>query len=299
MKSILVFVLTMIITVGPAMATEPNNCISCHQDLEEEDGPSHVFSRDIHSQRGLGCQDCHGGDPTLEDMDEVRASGDYRGAPGHLEVPDFCARCHSSAAYMHEHNPSLAVDQMAKYRTSIHGQKLFGEKDTKVANCISCHSAHEIAGEQLPYSSVHPLNLPATCGKCHADEGYMAEYGIPTDQLSSYRESVHGRALLERKDLGAPACNDCHGNHAAAPPGVASLAAVCGMCHAMEAQLFEASPHAEAYDENEVTMCDTFHASHPDNKQHEHKVRSSDASLCTNCHEHYDATPDPTTPDFA
>jgi len=267
-----------------------NNCLNCHLDWESEEGSAAKYARDIHSQKGLGCTECHGGDPSLDDMDDVRDSKGYRGVPNHLEVPDFCARCHADAAYMHEHNPSLPVDQLAKYKTSVHGQRLFARKDKKVANCISCHSVHEIGTGQMPYSSTHPTNLPATCGECHADKEYMAEYDIPTDQLEKYRSSVHGQALLQRGDLGAPACNDCHGNHGAAPPGVASLAAVCGVCHALEAELFAISPHAEAYRENDFPMCETCHSNHDIIKPYDEMIGAVGSAVCTNCHSTDDGT---------
>jgi hypothetical protein len=211
----LLLLLLGVLTTSAALTTaEDNNCLTCHQDFEDEEtGPSHLIVRDIHIQKGLGCADCHGGGPSLEDMDEVRESPDWRGVPSHLEVPDFCARCHGSASYMHEHNPSLPTDQ-------------------------------------------------PTCANCHADAEYMADYDIPTDQFEKYRQSVHGKALLERKDLGAPVCNDCHGNHGAAPPGVASLSFVCGNCHAIEAELFNASPHRTAFEENDFPMCETCHSNH-------------------------------------
>jgi predicted CXXCH cytochrome family protein len=269
---------------------DPGNCLNCHQDWEDEDGPSSRFVRDIHHQKGLSCADCHGGDPSLEDMDEVREGGGYRGVPDHLEVPQFCARCHADAAYMHEHNPALPTDQLSKYRTSFHGQQLFGKKDRKVANCTSCHTVHEIANSRLPYSSTHPLNLPGTCGKCHADADYMAEYGIPTNQLQDYIESVHGRALLEERDLGAPACNDCHGNHGAMPPGITALSAVCGNCHAMEAMLFAGSPHAQAFEENEFPECETCHMNHRIVEPSDLMVGSDEPAVCANCHSVDDGT---------
>jgi predicted CXXCH cytochrome family protein len=272
------------------LATESDNCIACHTDWEEENGPSHIYSRDIHFQKGLGCADCHGGDPSLEDMDEVRDSKGYRGVPDHLDVPDFCARCHSDAGYMHEHNPSLRIDQLTLYKTSVHGQRLFKDKDPKVANCVSCHTVHEIANSRIPHSSTHPHNLPGVCGRCHSDADYMAEYGLATNQLQEYKESVHGQALLERNDLGAPACNDCHGNHGAMPPGVNSLAAVCGVCHAIEAQLFEASPHAPAFAENDFPMCGTCHSNHKILKPSDEMVGATETSLCSDCHAPDDGT---------
>lgn len=289
----LVFILAAaaLLVACPALVAQENNCLECHQSFEEEDdGPSYKIVRDVHSQRGLSCADCHGGDATLDDMDEVRELKGYRGVPSHLEVPNFCARCHSDASYMHEHNPALPVDQLDKYKTSIHGRRLFGKEDMKVANCISCHGVHDIGSAKMPHSSTHPLNIPQTCGRCHADEEYMADYSIETSQVDDYAQSVHGMALLQRKDLGAPACNDCHGNHGAAPPGVTSLSAVCGNCHALEAELFNLSPHKAAFEENDYPMCETCHSNHKIVKPLDNWVGTVEPALCINCHSENDGT---------
>lgn len=290
MKQLFCIVLICIFVLPFMALAEDNNCINCHTEFEDDDGSAHLIVKDIHFQKGLGCVDCHGGDASLEDMDEVREVKGYQGVPSHTEVPQFCARCHSDASYMHEHNPQLATDQLDKYKTSVHGQRLFNNKDTKVANCISCHSVHQIGDAKMPYSSTHPLNLPYTCGKCHADAEYMASYNIPTTQLDDYKASVHGMALLEREDLGAPACNDCHGNHGAAPPGVSSLSAVCGNCHAIEADLFNKSPHKEAFEENDFPMCETCHSNHKILKPNDMMVGSGDEAVCTECHSSGDGT---------
>ena len=275
-----------LLALSPLVFGQEDNCVTCHREFEDEQtGPSHMFVRDIHAQKGLGCADCHGGDTAAEDMEDVRRAKNYRGVPTHRQVPDFCARCHSNPAYMHEHNPSLPTDQLDKYKSSVHGQRMFRERDAKVADCISCHSVHEIGSGLMPHSSTHPLNLPQTCGKCHADAEYMAEYGIPTTQLDDYRQSVHGIALLERHDLGAPACNDCHGNHGAAPPGVTSLAAVCGNCHVLEAGLFKGSPHQEAFSQNDLPMCESCHSNHLIVETSDIMVGSAEPAVCVQCHE--------------
>jgi predicted CXXCH cytochrome family protein len=290
-KVALIFAIGILPATSSPLAAPESNCITCHQSFEDEqEGPSYKIVRDIHYQKGLGCVDCHGGDPSLEDMDEVRQVKNYRGVPAHLEVPEFCARCHSDAAYMHEHNPALPVDQLDKYKTSIHGKRLFGKKDTKVANCVSCHGVHDIGDAKMPHSRTHPLNIVNTCGTCHADKAYMAGYDIPTDQVEKYTGSVHGIALLERKDLGAPACNDCHGNHGAAPPGVTSLSAVCGNCHALEAGLFDASPHKAAFEDNGYPMCETCHSNHDIVKPQDAWVGTEEPALCINCHSSDDGT---------
>ena len=142
---------------------------------------------------------------------------------------------------MKKFNPALRVDQEKEYATSVHGQ-LLKTGNTKVATCISCHGVHGIRAVNDALSSVYPLNVAETCAKCHGDAAHMAEFKIPTDQYANYKRSVHAKALYERQDLAAPTCNDCHGNHGAAPPGIASVANVCGQCHARQGELFQASP---------------------------------------------------------
>ncbi len=257
-------------------------------ETEDADGPAHQFARDVHSQNGLMCADCHGGDPTLEDMDAVKASKGYRGVPDRLDIPNFCARCHSDPVYMHQHNPSLPVDQLEKYKTSIHGKRLFADKDRKVATCVSCHRAHSIGDAKSPYASTYAMNVPKTCGTCHSDKEYMKEYGIPTDQEELYRTSVHGVALIEKQDQSAPACNDCHGNHGAAPPEVASLSAVCGTCHAIEGRLYESSPHKAAFAEQGLPMCETCHSNHGIKKPSDAFIGFGSDQICGNCHSESD-----------
>ncbi len=280
----LISALLLIALPSAQAAPTTNNCFTCHGEVEDNSGPAHLFRDDIHFQRGLGCQDCHGGDPTLEDMDAVRTSKGFRGVPDRADIPDFCARCHSDPAYMRDHDPSLPVDQLDKYKTSVHGIRLFQHKDLKVATCVSCHTAHRIGDARMPHSSTYPTNLLITCGACHNDKALMAEYGIPTDQVEKYRNSVHGQALLVKEDLSAPVCNDCHGNHGAAPPDASSLSDVCGNCHAIEASLYQVSPHRAAFAEQSLPMCETCHGNHDIEHPSDALIGLSSEHLCGTCH---------------
>ena len=80
--------------------------------------------------------------------------------------------------------------------------------------------------------------------------GYKLSDGkpLPTSQLADYQKSVHYAALTRDNDLSAPTCNDCHGNHGAAPPGVGAVTNVCGTCHAVFAEKFATSVHAQIFD---------------------------------------------------
>ena len=253
----------LVLSAGPALAASPSSCVACHAD-EERAGADSVrlveeHAKDVHADLGLSCHDCHGGnpDPALADdaeaaMDAAFAPGPFLGAPRRSELPGFCGRCHSDPTVMRRFDPSARVDQEREYWTSNHGRAL-ERGDPRVATCVDCHGAHGIRRIADPDSSVYPTRVAATCARCHADAGVMGGYtgrngeALPTDQYVLWRSSVHAAALLEREDLSAPTCNDCHGNHGATPPDVDSVAQVCGHCHGREAVLFRNSPKSEGF----------------------------------------------------
>lgn len=116
----------------------------------------------------------------------------------------------------------------------------------------------------------------------------MAEFKIPTDQYAKYKQSVHAKALYERQDLSAPTCNDCHGNHGAAPPGVASVANVCGQCHARQAELFQASVHKVVFDNMGFGECIRCHSNHDIAAPTDELIGTGEKSVCISCHKEGD-----------
>ncbi len=267
-------------------AQEKNSCVECHSKLEDTrlSAPAKLFINDIHHLRGLGCNDCHGGDPKADTKEAAKdPRKGYLGKPKTLDIPAYCGKCHSDANLMKRFNPSLRVDQEREYYTSVHG-KLLKSGETRVATCVSCHSVHGIRAIADPLSSVYPSNVAETCSRCHANADYMRGFGIPSDQFDKYKQSVHANALYERQDLSAPTCNDCHGNHGAAPPGIASVANVCGQCHARQAELFQASPHKAAFDQKQLGECITCHSNHAIAKPGDEMIGTSNGSLCIHCH---------------
>ena len=237
---------------------DATSCVLCHGDgdLFEQEQLQIVqeYREGVHAEAGLSCHDCHGGnpDPAIADdmdaaMDESYKSNPYLGVPDATAVPGYCGRCHSSPEYMRRFNPNARVDQEREYWTSQHGL-LLKSGDANVATCSSCHGVHGILAADNPRSSVYPTHVAETCRGCHGDAERMADYELPNglplpiDQYERWRESVHAAAMLEREDLSAPTCNDCHGNHGAMPPGVQSIAYVCGECHGREADCFARAP---------------------------------------------------------
>jgi predicted CXXCH cytochrome family protein len=238
---------------------------------------------DVHAKRGLSCASCHGGDPKQAGMDAHDRRAGFVGAPPPTRVPEFCASCHSRPDVMRRFNPKLPTDQFARYLTSVHGQKLRAG-DTQVATCVSCHGVHPVRGPADSASPVFASNVPRTCAQCHADVVRMKPYGIPTTQFDEYRESVHGQALLQRGNRQAPACNDCHDNHGAVPPGVTSVANVCAQCHSATRDLFVRSPHKEAFDVLGQGECTTCHGTHTIAFPTDEMIGGTAPALCLQCH---------------
>jgi hypothetical protein len=200
---------------------------------------------------------------------------------------------------MHDFNPSLPTDQLAKFKDSPHGRTLLEQHDDRAPSCVSCHGVHGIRPAKDPQSKVYAQRVPETCGACHADPKVMAGFTradgspLPTTQLAEYRDSVHGRALLVRGDLGAPACNTCHGNHAASPPGVAQVSRSCSLCHSANASLFDGSKHKHAFDEHNWPECGQCHSNHAIAKTHDSMLGTGPGQLCGDCHREYaKANPD-------
>jgi len=298
--------LILLLAVGPAGGADHDpetSCVACHSDPDFFDGDAlrivGDFAQDVHASVGLSCHDCHGGnpDPALADdmllaMAEAFGENPYAGAPEPAGHPAFCGRCHSDAVFMKRFNPDARVDQEERYRTSHHGQAL-AQGDLRVATCTDCHGIHGTRRSADVASRVYPTRVADTCGTCHSDpgtmDGYLLDDGrpLPVDQVERWRRSVHGRALLEKEDLFAPTCNDCHGNHGATPPGHDSVALVCGQCHGREARLFRASPKQESFENHEELIadmaegCGDCHAP-PEPQAELTTVRSF--SECVTCH---------------
>jgi hypothetical protein len=274
-------------TLGRAAADEPpDTCVACHSALAEPlNLPVAGMQGDVHREKGLSCVDCHGGDATeMDPAASMLPEKGFRGKPTHEDIPALCGRCHSDPAYMRRFNPRLPTDQLQQYWTSVHGQRL-RQGDQKVATCVSCHGVHGILPPDRAQSRVFAANVPGTCGHCHSDAQYMAEYGIPTDQQDTYTRSVHGELLLVQRDLSAPACNDCHGNHGAFPPGVTSIADVCGQCHVTNAALFVKSPHKSAFDAKGLPECAACHGNHEIHRTSDAMLGTADDAVCRRCHQ--------------
>jgi cytochrome b subunit of formate dehydrogenase len=136
----------------------PATCGRCHY------GVYAIYKDSVHGTalaRGVpdapNCADCHG-------EHDVRAIKDPKAAGG-LSVPAAsCPSCHAAEKLAARYG--VPVDKVKGYQESFHGLSArLG--DRTVANCASCHGEHAIFPSKDPRSTIHPKNLPVTCGKCH------------------------------------------------------------------------------------------------------------------------------------
>lgn len=302
----LIFVAVLAVAIPAASADEipATSCTLCHgdADLFDEDHLAIVegVADDVHATVGLSCHDCHGGNPSVEladdpaaAMDESDAANPYVGVPERPAIAAFCGRCHSDPSYMKRFKPDARVDQEQEYRTSHHGQAL-ARGDTAAATCVDCHGVHGVRATSDPESPVYPTRVAETCSTCHSDPETMGGRSLangrplPIDQFNRWQRSVHAVAMFDKGDLTAPTCNDCHGNHGATPPGLDSVAFVCGQCHGREAELFRDSPkqagfhlHNEYLADAGETGCATCHEE-PEPQAAVRTVHSF--TECTTCH---------------
>lgn len=182
------------------------NCGACHDDppqlvegyLTSEHGRALLLSGLVAAP---SCSDCHGDHQILE-ADKDRA------ATSHAHSPEMCGECHTlllndwrdhsahGSAWKAGEDGPVCVDChsshkiadpttdasrhasaancggcheefMSTFRDSFHGKAThLGMSGGAV--CADCHTPHKNLPADDPESSVHPDNLLATCGNCHA-----------------------------------------------------------------------------------------------------------------------------------
>ncbi len=221
----------LVIAFFPAIAAaqsrekpvEPANdlCLACHgdPDAKSESGRSigvdaTKFGGSAHGALGLSCVACH--------TDLAKAT-EFPHAPKLSKVD--CASCHEAAA--------------TAYGKSIHAAARAKNGASDAATCVDCHTTHDIRKATDPQSRTYPLNLPATCARCHGNADVIKNDHIQIgDVAAMYKDSIHGKAVTNSGLLVAANCTSCHGNHdirrrddPESKVFRANIPATCGTCH--------------------------------------------------------------------
>ena len=147
----------------PASGVSPprvaRTCGACHaQARAEYDMSVHAAAVARGSTHAPSCVSCHASHAIPATRADYAPTSPQR-------ISATCSGCHGDVRLADTHR--LPVSVVTDFRSNFHG--LAGRLgDRRVANCASCHGAHEIRPSWDPQSRVHPANIPQTCGSCHA-----------------------------------------------------------------------------------------------------------------------------------
>jgi hypothetical protein len=141
-----------------ARSNLPNVCGRCHLDIFTEYRTSiHGVQLEKDNRDVPVCTDCHS-------EHAIRSNEDPESLIYVTHVSKTCSKCHAAEAIVGKYG--IEVEQVETYEESFHGVAIrFGMRT--VANCSSCHGVHDIRSQEDPAASVHPSNIPKTCGQCH------------------------------------------------------------------------------------------------------------------------------------
>jgi hypothetical protein len=109
-------------------------------------------------------------------------------------IPGTCGACHARQDLNAKYG--LPSARRETYLGSFHGIALEAGQLT-VANCESCHGAHDIRPSSDPASSIAPGNLTATCGRCHPGIGARVSEG--KIHVASVRQDINLAAWIVQK----------------------------------------------------------------------------------------------------
>ena len=216
-------------------------CLRCHADPDEKvkvrkDGSKNfiyidpkVFEHSVHGKQP--CTGCH------NNVDKLPH-------PKPLPKSVGCIECHKKKfeAQKDSKDPQykrleVVVQQMEGYLHSIHAQP--NKKDISKINatCYDCHEAHNIGSLGSLQRAEHRMKNPEVCGRCHEK------------QLDEYKASMHGKAVLEKKDTKSAVCSDCHSTHhissAKGDPMKLEITRNCGNCHEKARETYFKSYHGQ------------------------------------------------------
>jgi hypothetical protein len=140
---------------------------------------------------GATCVDCHGS------AHAVLTPGDPASPVSHANIPSTCGRCHGQRFIASANG--VSAQTFGSYQESVHGRAIENGSQ-KAAVCTDCHGGHEILAANEDHSPISKSNVPATCGKCHAEV------------TQTFMASIHGQGIARGNGM-SPACTDCHGIH--------------------------------------------------------------------------------------
>ena len=273
---------------------ENAGCLSCHDarkakievpgtgDAKRELTPldARKFGRSVHT--ALACVDCH------TDIVDSRAKHEKKADA----KPPQCVSCHEQLyADAIKKGPlppgsrlGLVVDNIKAYQQSFHARPDKERPGKSKAACDDCHATHDfhVPPKNSERRTAWHKEIPATCGaKCHED------------QYETYQTSIHGEEVLEKNNMKAAVCTDCHTAH-----GVINTSSekfkmgnvqTCGNCHKERLATYGGTYHGQV---NQLgygytAKCADCHGSHDIEPSKDKKSKmfvDNRLKACQKCH---------------
>ncbi|MHC4922349.1 MAG: hypothetical protein ACYTKC_22540, partial [Planctomycetota bacterium] len=180
--------------------------------------------------------------------------------------------------------------------------------------CVDCHGAHGVLESKVDVtaparvrakvreSPTHRRNVPDLCARCHR-EGAAAAIRHPENDIKKvehYRESIHGKGLLESGLIASANCVDCHTAHQELPAtdpestvAPAHIVDTCAQCHDGIYEQYRHSVHSmegnpdfvAAEGSPELPHCNDCHTSHSVARTDVAQFKSDILEQCGSCHQ--------------
>lgn len=225
------------------------DCLNCHGSNKEaitllgKDGDKRKllpvdprkFSKGVHSD--MLCTDCH---------KEITDNQANHKKSASAKKPD-CAGCHEAiwenvkkeGLTKEKERLGQVVKSAEEYRQSFHAKPEKENPERVNATCVECHSAHDfnVPPKGTARRTVWHKTINETCGKCHED------------QLEIYAASVHGEEFIDKGNIKAAVCIDCHSAHSVANTSSTNFklgnTGSCASCHKTEAKSYSDTYHGK------------------------------------------------------
>ncbi|RZI42033.1 cytochrome C [Herbaspirillum sp. HC18] len=290
----------------PASKLDNATCQTCHDggkgklEVDAADGEKRElhpintdkYGKSVHST--MQCVDCH------TNIKDAKAPHQK---PAQAAKVD-CVQCHEQlwdkakkdGLTKEKARLGVVADNIEAYKKSFHARVNKEDKTKVYATCNDCHDVHtfDIPPAGTTRRAESKRDIPKICGKCHED------------QLDEYTESVHGKEVLDKGNVKAAVCADCHTAHAvantSANPTKLSITASCGNCHEDNYQSYKRTYHGQVNSLGYANTgkCFDCHGSHgiaraddPESKVHpDNRLKT-----CQQCHSTKKGRPD-ATPGF-
>ncbi|MDM8547337.1 cytochrome C [Candidatus Venteria ishoeyi] len=267
----------------------PNKkCNKCHDDEDEkvweyDDGTEKFiyvdpdkFEHSVHGEQY--CVDCH------TNVSLSRGEHDEK-----LPITVGCIQCHKETWEEQKDSTDpkhkrlkVVMEQIDSYMDSVHARPNMADQSKTNATCHDCHDAHNIGTIGSTQRAEFRSKNAEVCGECHEKQEH------------DYMTSIHGKEVMEKNNIEAAVCSDCHTSHNIDSPDKDSVKLTvtknCGTCHEESQKTYLASYHGQVnrLGYTNTAKCFDCHGSHdlkkvddPASKVH----LDNRLETCQQCHE--------------